>query len=692
VYGRNPVWMLNPQSNNKRRTVGQRLTARGHLATDFSVQAVKERLKAIRIESADQLEGLVEQLAQTCHERYGITPFHADTAKLAAQYVLEVAMPYKRVEVNRSATVNEMRPALLECGLTVVDSYDEEFEHPEDGIEYYWELEIPEPEGAWESFAHPRPAPRPSITDNTVAVIGVNTISAADGAAYLVEHLRNITRLLRQAKMVVLVVALDKIAPTAADARFVAQAMGLFGAPSVAMTASSRGRTGSEADDVERPPTERSHTETGTGQEWHVILLDNKRRWLLDSPFASLFTCIGCRACLRECPTYPYLGENPGLSPRDQLWRALRGDGDSSANCVSCGRCKVLCPVGIDLPLMLSEVKARSPKLRDQFFKRIDQLFALSSAAAPVANLAFSLPLVRIPAEWVSSMDRRRALPQFHRQSYVRQMAADNGTAPAQVASPAERPSPAVSTNGRKVAYYYGCYVNYTDPNLGRTFTRLLEKNGFQVAIPRQTCCGVAAYWQGDRKISRDYAKNTMESLIPWVDQGYRIVVTCPSCGLALKQDFLHLFPGDDRAQRLADNTQDASTFILEMTGAGAWTPASTPVDLKVGYHTPCHLRIRGRGQDTLDLLATIPALEVGNVDRGCCGLAGSFGMKAKNYDASMAIGARPAKYLREEEFDAVTTDCAGCEMQLQAVSGLPAYHPLKLLWMGNGERPFDGI
>ena len=42
------------------------------------------------------------------------------------------------------------------------------------------------------------------------------------------------------------------------------------------------------------------------------------------------------------------------------------------------------------------------------------------------------------------------------------------------------------------------------------------------------------------------------------------------------------------------------------------------------------------------------------------------------------------------EEFDAVTTDCAGCEMQLRAVSGLPAHHPIKLLWLGHGERPLN--
>lgn len=665
MQGRNPVWMLNPQSNSKRRMVGQRLTARGSLAADFSEEDIKEKLQAIRSQSAESLEDLVEQLTQTCRQQYGTAVFHADTAQSAAQYVADIATPYRRVAVNRSANVNEMRPALLERGLTVVDSYDQEFEHPEEGIKYYWELEIPEPEGAWESFANPRPAPRPSVSDKTVAIIGVNTISAADGTVYVVEHLQNITRMLREAEKVVLVVGLDKIAPTAADARFVAQAMGLFGAPSVAMTASSRGYKGSQTDNDKSISLNRVND-----QKWYVVLLDNHRRWLLTSQFKSLFTCIGCRACLRECPTFPYLGENPGLSPRDQLWMALRGEADYTSDCVSCQRCKALCPVDIDLPLLISEVKGRHPKLRDQFYKRINLLFALSSATAPVSNLAFSLPAVRVAAEWVSNMDRRRALPQFKVRPFASWAASRKG-------------HPAT---GRKVVYYYGCYVNYTDPELGRILVSLLERNGCEVAIASQTCCGVAAFWQGDRAISKRYAQDTIDSLLPWVDRGYEVLVTCPSCGLALVQDFLYLFPDDEGAHRLAENTSDAATFILKLAAEGRWTPPHTPVDLKVGYHTPCHLRIRGRGGDTLALLASIEGLKVADVDRGCCGLAGSYGMKASNYDKAMAVGGRVAEFFAEDRFDAVTTDCAGCEMQLHAVSGLPAYHPLKLLWQGYGE------
>jgi len=666
VPGRNPIWILNPQSNSKQRMVGQRLTARRGPAEEFSDEAIKEKLRTIRNQSAAQIEDLVQQLAQTCQEQVGIELFPAHTAQSAAQYLADIAGPQKQVAVNRSACVGEIRPALLEQGFTVIESYDQEFEHPQEGAKYYWEIDPPEPEVGWESFGRPTPAPRPHTeAGGAIALVGVNTISAADGTVFFVEHLSNISRLLREAQKVVLLVGLDKLAPTAEEARFVAQATALFGAPTIAMTTSSRGHPGpAAAEDETAPPSNDSN------QQLYIILLDNQRRWLLNSSFRSLFTCIGCRACLRECPTFPYLGEDAGLSPRDQLWKALRGDGDSTADCVSCGRCKTLCPLDIDLPLMLSEVKGRHPKLKDQFFKRIDLLFAASSRVAPVANLAFSLPVVRYPAQWVSGMDRRRQLPQFHHRTFAKWAATRQSHSPGE----------------RKVVYYYGCYVNYTDPNLGRIAVNMLERNGCEVAIPPQTCCGVAAFWYGDRKIARQYAWKTIHTLLPWVDKGYQVLVTCPSCGLALKQDFLTLFPDDNNARRLAEHTSDATTFILDMAAEGAWASPHTPVDLKVGYHTPCHLRIRDKGADSLAVLATIPGLEVANMDRGCCGLAGSYGMKARNYDKSMTIGTNIAEFLQEGQFDAGTTDCAGCEMQIHAVSGLPVYHPLKLLWQGYGE------
>ncbi|MBN1315688.1 MAG: anaerobic glycerol-3-phosphate dehydrogenase subunit C [Anaerolineales bacterium] len=662
---RNPVWMLKPQSNTKRRMVGKRLAARRGPGPVFDEEAIKEKLQEIRNDVSGRLDDLIQQF-ESCQERYGVKVFSADTAQVAAQRVAEIAGPERSVLVNRSATVNEIRPALVANGLLLQDSYDDEFERPEEGVQYYWELDMFEPEAVWESFIKPTRPPRPDPTEPAVALIGVNTISAEDGTAYLVEHLGNISRSMQTAEKIIWLVGLDKIAPTAEDACFIAQAMALFGAPSVAMTAAGRGHDSNSRGKMQ---ANRLLKELLPEQEWYVLLLDNGRRRLLDSPFRSLFTCIGCRACLRECPTFPYLGENAGLSPRDQLWRALRGDGYELSNCVSCGRCKKLCPLEIDLPLLISQFKAERQALKDQFFKRIDVLLTLCSATAPLTNAAFSMPGIRRPIEWVSSLDHRRTMPRFANRPFVRTTNHKQGR----------------SSGKHKMVYYYGCYVNYTDPALGQIVVSMLERNGCEVAIPPQTCCGVAAFWYGDKKIARRYAQKTISTLLQWVNEGYQVLVTCPSCGLALKQDFLYLFPDDADVNRLAENTWDASTFIMRLMQTGEWEAPENPIRIKVGYHTPCHLRIRGIGDDSLALLASIPGMEVVNIDRGCCGLAGSYGMRAKNYNYSMEIGERIAGFIRFEQLDAAITDCAGCEMQLRKVTGLPVYHPVKLLWKSSG-------
>jgi len=448
----------------------------------------------------------------------------------------------------------------------------------------------------------------------------------------------------------------------------VAQCMALFGAPSVALTASRRGHDQGVEAALNRMPV------TSAVPEHHVVLLDNGRRRLLSSPYHTLFSCIGCRACMRECPTFPYFAADTGMTPRDHLWQAVRGAGNNLEDCVGCGRCKTLCPLDIDLPVMIGRMKGQQPNPQDVFFKRIELLFRLCSATAPVANPAFQTPLVRYPAEWVSGMDHRRVLPRFRRDSFQRWAAART-----------EHP-----VGRHKVVYYYGCYVNYTDPELGRAVVGLLERNDCEVAIPAQVCCGVAAFAYGDWDLARRYAQKTIRSLVPWVDQGYRVVVTCPSCALALLRDFCYLLPGDAAAERLAQSTINLSTFVLELAAQGDWETLPSSVPLKVGYHTPCHLRVRGGGADSLALLRLIPALEVVPLDRGCCGLAGSYGMKAAHFDRSLEIGGRVASFIAEQNCQAVSTDCAGCEMQLHALTGLPVFHPAKLLWRSMADRLDD--
>jgi len=106
-------------------------------------------------------------------------------------------------------------------------------------------------------------------------------------------------------------------------------------------------------------------------QERHIILVDNGRRALLNSPLQESLLCVRCGACLNICPIFREVGGHAYIGPEGQvtpypgpigsiLSPALFGYADFghlARACSLCGACKEACPVDIDLPGMLLRVR-----------------------------------------------------------------------------------------------------------------------------------------------------------------------------------------------------------------------------------------------------------------------------------------------------------------------------------------------
>jgi glycerol-3-phosphate dehydrogenase subunit C len=679
-----PVWFLMPDPQPKRVRVAEQLTSPRRVTPRLDEEALRDRLRAIRDDTAQHLDDLLGQLTSTLREQYSITPLEATTAQEAADEIARLAGPSRRVLVNRSVTVAELLPYLEAHGLEVVETYDGQFTHPEQGVDRYWQLQLPSAEAAWEAF---RPQtiklPPPQSGDpsaklrTSLGVLGVNVIAADDGTVFFVQHFFNISEILEQASQVVLVVGVERVVRDRDAAAFVARAQARYGVLSVALGVPRRGGHSKgelpagrglipslPARDVQHAPM-------------HVILLDNGRRaWLSDPRYRDLFLCIGCRSCLLECPTPPFIppnggerggGREGGWTPRDYLTAFLRGDNPSLQGCITCGRCRTRCPLDIDLPAMISEAEADAGATRwqDQFYCNIGLLFQGSSLIAPLSNWLFNWPLARLPMEWVAGIDRERKLPSFHRDTFLNQY---------------HRRSPR-PTSDRTVVYYPGCYVNFTDPELGWAVVGILEHNGFRVLVPKHLCCGVACFPYGAKELARRYASQALKVFGPLAREGHTILVSCPSCGTALERDLPYLWPESDDAQLVAEQTQDVSDFLWALYLRGELDTDFGLLELRVGYHTPCHSRVRGLGPENLRLLGLVPGIEPVDIDRGCCGLAGSFGMRRAHREESREIGRYLFQELQSPDYDLGVTNCAGCEMQMRAGSGRDVVHPLKLLW-----------
>ncbi len=116
------------------------------------------------------------------------------------------------------------------------------------------------------------------------------------------------------------------------------------------------------------------------GQTRHLIILDNGRTRLRNSPLKESLYCIRCGACLNACPVFrelsghAYIGKDNSIAPYPGPIGSVISPGLFGENYVQlaqasslCGACKDACPVDIDLPKLLTRVRAgQSPVISDQ--------------------------------------------------------------------------------------------------------------------------------------------------------------------------------------------------------------------------------------------------------------------------------------------------------------------------------------
>jgi L-lactate dehydrogenase complex protein LldF len=181
-------------------------------------------------------------------------------------------------------------------------------------------------------------------------------------------------------------------------------------------------------------------------RELHIVLLDNGRSKLLgDEVTRQTLACIRCGACLNACPVYQAIGGHaygsvyPGpigaiLTP--QLF-GLPEAGTLPFASSLCGACKDVCPVKIDIPSVLLELRARAvegtrmaPPARGGRMERLVwRLWSLACAsstrgtlAARLARLGERLPflarLVPPLVAWSSTRARPRLAPRSFRATY----------------------------------------------------------------------------------------------------------------------------------------------------------------------------------------------------------------------------------------------------------------------------------
>lgn len=174
-------------------------------------------------------------------------------------------------------------------------------------------------------------------------------------------------------------------------------------------------------------------------------------------------------------------------------------------------------------------------------------------------------------------------------------------------------------------------------------------------------------------------AAYNIKNLLSYVRQGYDVVTTCTSCGMALKKEYLS-FVGTDEARELAQHVYDAEEYLRMLHEQGELNLHLAPIRKRAGYHAPCHMRAQGMGSPTLDVLELIPGYRIGSLASGCCGQCGTYGFKQEKYDVSMDMGQRMAEAVRRMDPDYTVTECGMCKNQLDQLTDKKVWHPIQIL------------
>jgi len=415
-------------------------------------------------------------------------------------------------------------------------------------------------------------------------------------------------------------------------------------------------------------------------REFHLVLLDNGRlNALQDKVMSEALKCIRCSACFNVCPTYSVLGghvfgyiySGPIGIPWTYISHGLENAASFASLCISCGLCRETCPINIDTPTMVSEIKHRygarnGYRWVDRRLAGYEDLIKLASIAPDMSNFLLDTGTMKWILEKFIGIDRRVSLPKFSKKS-LRELL--------DVAF-------ASRTEGeRKVAYFADSMAYYINTDVGLAAVNVLRKNGFEVTMPPQRGSGMPSFLYGLLDSTKNVAEYNVKHLYEYVSRGYDVVSTEPTAIYCFRFVYPKLL-GTKEAQEVAEKSYELFGYLLRMLENNKLDLSFKRYkDVKAIYHLPCHSRHLSKDKPVLKFLEML-GIETEFIDYGCCGMGGTWGMKRgyEGYEISKVIAEPLVSAISESDVDFVVTECSLCKIQIERFTGKKVIHPILLL------------
>jgi glycerol-3-phosphate dehydrogenase subunit C len=403
--------------------------------------------------------------------------------------------------------------------------------------------------------------------------------------------------------------------------------------------------------------------------------------------------CHGCRMCVGYCGTFPdvFARVDRDIETRHATGAELLGaEAFESATelCWQCKLCYVKCPYTkdeghqwlLDVPRLLTREKAQRARrngvtLQDQVLGEPQILGKLTAGPmGRIANFVNENRLVRRGMSAVAGISEHFPIPPFGETSFARWLQHHH-------------PLPEAGTRGT-VALFATCLADYNFPRIAACAVRVLEKNGWSVVRPEQTCCGMPNIDGGDVDAARAKVRTNVASLAREVEQGRRIVTLQPTCGYMIRKEWAELAPGDD-TRKVAAATVDVMELLEQQRKDKTLSRAFEHGLGKVAYHAACHLRAQKIGYPALRVLGVLPDTEIEVVEQ-CSAVDGTWGMKTQHYEMGKRYAQKLVRGLRHVDAQRVLTDCALSGRRILAETGMAPLHPIEAMAEAYGLAPAD--
>ena len=324
------------------------------------------------------------------------------------------------------------------------------------------------------------------------------------------------------------------------------------------------------------------------------------------------YSCSSCGICIDTCQ----MNSSAGITNIQSAYmmKAIRNNDDVSEiadNCLMCGRCDAICPVGIELsPIRM--IQRRAMEAENDFRNIYKGYFRSRQAIIP------EKASVSLNYNFLGECEPEKA----------------------------------------DVLFFAGCMTHLT-PGIKKSMIKILDASGVKYNfIDEQggVCCGRPLMLAGQDKEARELIN--YNSQLIWKSGAHTLVTSCPICYKVFRESYY-----------LDVEVLHHSQFIKKLIDEGSLK--LNFLHKKVVYHSPCDL---GRGSGVYDepkeVLSHVSKLEESDFEDKnslCCG--GSLAnMKISSADKKK-IALNAAVELTKNDPDILATACPLCKKTFSSVT-----------------------